>query len=138
MAQLMKDPFQHLIDSWIGLDYILNAPVHQKTTFPPYDTIKDGDDYRIVVALAGYKREDICIAVVDNTLIIEHKSTETVDNSPKVEYLHRGIARRSFKHTFNLSPEIKVDAAEMNDGMLTIYLYREIPQEKQPKLIKIN
>ena len=67
---------QLLNDHWIGLDHLLNRPTYTKTSFPPYDIIRSGEDYTIVVALAGYKADDLSISYYDNTLAI--KSSQSI------------------------------------------------------------
>lgn len=130
---------QNLLDNWIGIDYFLNVPTHQKPTFPPYDIIKNGDDYDIILALAGYSSTDINITHVDDVLIVEtNKRTVGNEVTKDTEYLHKGIAKRAFKLSFNLSPEIKIDKSKLIDGMLTISMHREIPETKRPKQIMIS
>ena len=137
LLPLSHAQFQSILDNWIGLDHFFSTPIRQRPTFPPYNTIKNGDNYTIEMALAGYKQSDIKITHVEDQLIVESVS-DTKQEQEAVEYIHRGIAKRSFKIPFNLGPEIKVDAAELVDGMLVISLHREIPEAKQPRLIQIN
>lgn len=137
LVPLSQTQLQSMIDNWIGLDRFFSAPIRQQPTFPPYDTIKCGDDYKIIMALAGYKQSDITITQIEDQLIVS-SSGDAPERDAGIEYIHRGIAKRSFKHTFNLGPDIKVDGAELIDGMLTIELHREIPESKQPKLIQIK
>ena len=128
---------QLLNDHWIGLDHLLNRPTYTKTSFPPYDIIRSGEDYTIVVALAGYKADDLSISYYDNTLAIKSSQSITSEKSDKTEYVHKGIAKRSFTLSFNLSPEVVIDGSTLNDGMLTINMHRVLPESKLPKSIPI-
>ncbi len=106
--------------------------------YPPYNIEKKGDDeYLITVAVAGFTEEDINIIVQDDRLNIsasrEHKEVDKGRN-----YLHRGIARRSFERSFRLADYIRVVDAVMENGLLVISLKREIPEEKKPRMIPIN
>lgn len=127
-----------LLDHWIGLDHFLNFPTHQKPSFPPYDIIRSGDQYSIVMALAGYSNNDLNVTYMDDTLVVEsNKKTVGDELISGSEYLHKGIAKRTFKLSFNISPEIVIDDSKLKDGMLTINMHRVIPESKQPKLIPI-
>lgn len=137
LLQLSQAQLQSIVDSWIGLDHFFSTPVRQKPPFPPYNTIKNGDDYIIEMALAGYTQDDIKITHMEDQLLVESVS-DTKQEQETVEYIHRGIAKRSFKIPFNLGPEIIVDGARMMDGMLRVFLHREIPDEKKPRVIQIN
>ena len=130
---------QAIFDNWIGLDHFFSVPVPQKPNFPPYNTIKVNDNHYVIeMALAGYKREDIKITQIEDKLVVESVSDIKSESETDVEYIHRGIAKRSFKTPFNLGPDIIVDGAELNDGMLAIYLHREIPEAKLPRSISIG
>ncbi len=129
---------QNLLDHWVGLDHFLTLPTHQKASFPPYDIIRKGDDYSVVVALAGYKADDITITHQEDVLVIESQKSPTKTPVDTKEYVHKGIAKRSFKLSFNLSPEVVIDGSSLADGMLTINMHRVIPEAKKPKTIPIN
>lgn len=105
------------------------------TDYPPYDIEKLGDDeYRIVVALAGFVPEDIDVTVEQNQLTLRGKKQE----AEGVNYLHRGIASASFVRRFELADFIKVNDASFEDGLLVITLNREIPERLKPRQIEIN
>ena len=118
-----------------------------KTGFPKYDIIRDGEKYKIVVALAGFKKDEISLELKDdpsvNRKILKLSSSfdleKSVEESQKVqvEYLHRGIARRDFSNNFYLSRDSVIDSAKFEDGLLTIEISVVIPEEKKPKLIEI-
>ena len=106
------------------------------SNFPPYDIIKHSDaKYDIQIALAGYSKKDISIEVKENILSI--KSVKQSEDN-KVEVLHKGISKRFFERHFTISDDVKVNSAELNNGLLIISLERIIPQHKKPRIIKIN
>ena len=106
------------------------------SNFPPYDIIKHSDTrYDIQIALAGYSKKDISIEVKENILSI--KSVKQNEDN-KVEVLHKGISKRFFERHFTISDDVKVNSAELNNGLLIISLERIIPQHKKPRIININ
>lgn len=103
--------------------------------WPPYDTVKLSEDaYRITMAVAGFRREDLDIAVQPNLLVVsgERKGEQEGD------YLYRGIAGRAFSRRFELADHVKVTGARLADGLLTIELQREIPEAMRPRRISID
>ena len=129
---------QNLLDHWVGLDHFLNLPTHQKASFPPYDIIRNEDEYSVVVALAGYKADDITITHQENVLIIESQKAPEGTKEDVKDYIHKGIAKRSFKLSFNISPQVVIDGSTLTDGILTVNMHRVIPESKLPKTIPIN
>lgn len=106
-------------------------------TYPPYNIEKVSEDqYRIVMAVAGFTMKDLNITAQQDNLIVSGKIEEKDDKD--VAYLHRGIAARAFQRTFRLADHIKVTGAEMHDGLLTIDLVHEVPEEAKPRMIPIN
>lgn len=106
--------------------------------YPPYNIEKvDEDGYRVTVAVAGFGEEDINIVVQDDRLVISASRMDKKEDEGR-SYLHRGIAQRSFERTFRLADHIKVVDAAMENGLLTVSLVREIPEEKKPRMIPIN
>ncbi len=106
--------------------------------YPPYNIEKTGDDdYRIVMAIAGFTLNDLTITAQGDTLSVSGKTEEKTEKK-EVSYLHRGIASRSFQRTFRLADHIKVESAEMRDGLLTINLKHEVPEEAKPRMIPIH
>ena len=105
--------------------------------YPPYNVEKSGDDkYQITFALAGFVRDDIKIDVQEGTLTVTGEKVEAKDD--EIEYLHRGIANRSFVRNWSLAEYVEVVEAKMENGMLYIALERIVPEEKKPKSIKIK
>lgn len=106
-------------------------------TYPPYNIEKTAEDqYRIVMAVAGFTLNDLSITAEGESLLVSGH----IDEKPQegMTYLHRGIATRSFQRNFRLADHIKVTDAEMQDGLLTISLVREVPEEKKPRMIEIK
>ncbi len=105
--------------------------------YPPYNVEKSGNDkYQITIALAGFVREDLTIDVQEGTLTVSGEKAEV--ETDEIEYLHRGIANRSFTRNWALAEYVEVIEAKMENGMLYISLERIVPEEKKPKTIKIK
>ena len=105
--------------------------------YPPYNVEKSGDDkYQITIALAGFMREDLTIDVQEGTLTVSGEKAEA--ETDEIEYLHRGIANRSFVRNWSLAEYVEVVEAKMENGMLYVSLERIVPEEKKPKTIKIK
>ncbi|MDF0698740.1 Hsp20 family protein [Rhizobium sp. MC63] len=131
--------FAPLFRSSIGFERMLNAleaasRAETIDNWPPYDIVKTGeDDYRIAMAVAGFSREELAITQEQNMLIVAGQKA----NGEDVQYLHRGIAGR-FQRRFDLAAYMKVADARLVDGLLTIDLKREIPEEMKPRQIGIE
>ena len=106
--------------------------------YPPYNIEKTGDHhYRIVVATAGFAEEELMINLENQVLTILGKpAEERTDNA--IDFLHKGIARRSFKLSLRLDEHIEVQHADYENGLLKIDLQRIIPEEKLPRQIPIG
>ena len=114
----------------------LEYTVKQQTSYPPYNINKVDDlNYQIEMALAGFSKKDIEIKFALSQLTI--KSVDNDDKDEK-ETLHRGISKRKFSRTFTLAEDIKVNGAELKDGMLLIDLEKIVPEEKKPRTIDIK
>ena len=114
----------------------LEYTVKQQTSYPPYNINKIDDlNYQVEMALAGFGKDDIEIKYADNQLTI--KSVDSDDKDEK-DVIHRGISKRKFSRTFTLADDIKVNGAELKDGMLLIDLEKIVPKEKQPRTINIK
>jgi molecular chaperone IbpA len=104
--------------------------------YPPYNIVQiNEDEYMITLAVAGFGMEDIEITKNGNILNIEGDSAKNQEDT--VNYLHKGIATRSFRRQFTLADYVEVEGAELDLGMLNVHLKRYIPEEKQPKRIAI-
>jgi len=127
-----------LFRSSVGFDRVFDllesARVTASDNWPPYDIIKKGDDdYRITMAVAGFSQEDLNITHERNMLVVAGQRSVDDDN----QYLHRGIAGRAFERRFELADHVKVTGASLVNGLLTIDLKREIPEEMKPRRIEI-
>ncbi|KIP91197.1 molecular chaperone IbpA [Pseudomonas sp. EB276 TE3739] len=106
------------------------------SSYPPYNVEKHGDDqYRIVVAAAGFQEEDLDLQVEKGVLTISGGKRDTDEN---VTFLHQGIAQRAFKLSFRLADHIEIKDAALRNGLLSIDLLRVIPEEAKAKRIPIN
>lgn len=124
----------------IGFDRILNVletlTADAGGNFPPYDIERvDTDGFRLTLALAGYGEEEIALEVEDGVLTV--KGTKAEETGQR-EFLHRGIAARSFERRFRLADHIEVKSAAMANGLLVIDLLREVPEAKKPRRIEIG
>ena len=107
------------------------------STYPPYNVEKHGDDqYRIVVAAAGFQEDDLELQVEKGVLTISGGGKR--DGNEGVTYLYQGIAQRAFKLSFRLADHIEIKAAGLSNGLLSIDLLRVIPEEAKAKRIPIN
>jgi molecular chaperone IbpA len=120
-------------------DMLENSSLGQgQENYPPFDLIKAGDnEYRIELAVAGFKPDELDITAQENVLIVSGRKKEEADGATS-DYIYRGIANRSFERRFALADHIKVNGADMKDGLLMIDLVREIPESMKPKKIDIG
>ena len=103
--------------------------------YPPYNIARtDEDNYRISLALAGFKPEEITVTAEQNMLTVEGRKAENDDR----EYLYQGISGRSFRRQFNLADYVEVKGAALEDGLLKIDLVRELPEAIKPRRIEIK
>ena len=115
------------------LDQASNSPAND--AYPPYNIERSGDDqYRISLALAGFKPDEVVITAEQNVLTVEGNKAQKSD----AEYLYQGISARSFRRQFNLADYVQVKGASFEDGLLKIDLLREIPEAMKPRRIAIN
>lgn len=135
--------FSPLTRSAIGFDHLnrlFEAASRQdapETAFPPYNIEKLGDDdYRISMAVAGFKPEELEVVSQESVLYVRGRA-EQPDEAGNSEYLHRGIAKRAFERRFELADTIKVTGAKIEDGLLHVDLVREVPEAKKPRVIEI-
>jgi len=133
--------FSPLYRSAVGFDRMTSLlDAAQKNTtidgYPPYNIEKaDEDAYQITVAVAGFGPQDLDVEIRDDQLVIIGRGANDRD---KVEYLHRGIARRAFERRFQLAEHVEVKAAGLKDGLLIVDLVREIPEAMKPRKIEIQ
>jgi molecular chaperone IbpA len=120
-------------------DMLENSSLGQaQENYPPFDLIKLGDnDYRIELAVAGFKPDELDITAQQNVLLVSGRKKDETDEKGN-NYIYRGIATRSFERRFALADHIQVKGADMKDGLLSIELVREIPEAMKPKKISIG
>jgi molecular chaperone IbpA len=118
-------------------DYLESASRAEQDNYPPFDIEKLSDDtYRITLAVAGFKRDEIDIVAHQNMLTITGRRAEQKGRDGS--YLHMGIANRAFERRFELADFVQVTGADLADGLLTISLAREIPEAMKPRKIAIG
>ena len=105
-------------------------------SYPPYDIEAMEDDrYAVSLAVAGFTRDELDIHVESGVLTIKGQKGE---NSSNRKFLYQGIATRAFERKFNLAEHVEITGARLKDGILTIELLHELPEEMKPRKIKIN
>ena len=128
-----------LYRSAIGFDRLaslLEQRAESQPSYPPYNVeLLAEDKYRIVMALAGFSRDEVEIVSERDTL---HVSGRKQKDETQRTYLHRGIAARDFEQRFQLANHVKVTSASFDNGMLTIDLVREVPEALKPRKIEIG
>lgn len=142
MTQLMKVDTAALNRALIGFDRIFNTMERSyangiNNNYPPYNLERKGDIYTITLAVAGFDRDEIDVSIDQDQLIITGDKKVTESNED-VEYLHRGLAYRSFERTFALSEHMVVKSADLKNGLLTVTIERIVPEALLPRKIQIN
>ena len=116
------------------LDSMAGQPAHGG--YPPYNIEKTADDaWRIVMAVAGFTEAELNITQKENELLVAGKGN--ADRHDGTEFLYRGIGGRDFERRFQLADHVRVTSANLSNGLLTIELQRELPEEKKPRAIPI-
>jgi molecular chaperone IbpA len=134
--------FSPLFRSSIGFDSLTRLidgalqSEQSDSSYPPYDIVQPGENaYRIVLAVAGFAREDLSIETKPNELTITGRSKP--ENADAARYLHRGLAASAFTRRFQLADHVRVTDARLADGLLTIDLVRDVPEALRPRRIEI-
>lgn len=126
----------------IGFDRIFNDLEHRFSTqingnYPPHNVIKTGENtYEIQVAVSGFEKSEIEVAVDQDQLII--KGERNKDDDSQYEYLYRGLATRNFVKTLQLAEYIEVTGAHIKNGILSVYLEKIVPESLKPRQILIK
>ena len=124
----------------VGFDRLFDllerqARLNGGDNYPPFNIERRGDDaYRITLAVAGFKPEELDITAQQNLLVIQGRKAQEEGR----EYLHIGIANRGFERRFELADFVRVDNADLHDGLLVIDLVREVPEAMKPKKIIVG
>jgi molecular chaperone IbpA len=117
-----------------------NGALTMQSNYPPYNIRKtDRDNYAIEVALAGFNKKDVEVEFEDNLLTVRTKQVDkSGDKNGDGEIIHKGISQRQFARSFTIADDVKVNNAELKDGLLTISCERIVPEHKKKKLIEIK
>lgn len=132
--------FTPLFRTAIGFDRLADAleTANRVETggYPPYNIELTGEDqYRISLAVAGFSADELDIEVKQNRLTVTGKKA---DDATDRQYLHRGIATRGFQRSYQLADYVRVDSADLKDGLLHVDLVREVPEAMKPRRIEIR
>lgn len=134
---LHNDPFAVGFDRLFDRLHTLNSLQAKQGNYPPYNILKRGENiYEIEIAVAGFEKNEIDIQLEEGVLTVEGQ--KSLVDEEGLEFLHKGIAERNFTRKFTLSDTIKVNAAEMESGILSIVLENVIPEHKKPRKIAIG
>ena len=110
-----------------------------QSNYPPYNIRKAGKDkYAIEVAVAGFNKDDVEIEYEDNLLTVKTKDVKRTEEKDGDEVIHRGISQRSFARSFTIADDVKVNSAQLRDGLLTVACERILPDHKKKRLIEIK
>lgn len=136
---MLSFDFSPLFRSTVGFDRVMNlldqAMAAGEGGYPPYNIEKTAEDqYRIVVAVAGFGEDELTIEQKATTLLVAGRKAAREGD---VTYLHRGLAGRSFERRFELADHVKVSGARLANGLLEIDLVREVPEALKPRRIAI-
>ena len=116
-------------------DDVFSVP---QVNYPPYNIVKTGTyTYNIEVALAGYNKKDISVEYADGVLTIKSIKEEKSDDK-KDGVIHKGIAKRYFSKSFTIADDVKIEDAELKDGLLKVFLMKIVPEGKKPKKITVK
>ena len=133
--------FAPLFRTAIGFDRLARlmdtaASAAEAPSYPPYNIEKTGEDtYRLTMAVAGFRPDELDMVVKDNTLVVSGK---VANDGQKGEVLYRGIAGRAFERRFVLADHIVVDGADLQNGLLHVGLKRMVPEALKPRRITIG
>ena len=117
------------------LDSMANQP--SGSGYPPYNIEKTGDDaWRIVMAVAGFAEAELNVTQKEDELLVTGRGQPNRDD--RTEFLYRGIGGRDFERRFQLADHVRVTGAQLANGLLSIDLQRELPEEKKPRSIRIE
>ena len=137
--------FGPLFGSTVGFDRVFDLLQNatrgeqQDDKYPPYDIERTGEDsYRITLAVAGFRDDELAITAERNLLFVEGQPRANDGSAQGREFLHRGIGARAFRQRFQLADHVKVMRASLSDGLLTIDLVREVPEVMKPRRIDIE
>ncbi len=128
----------------VGFDRVFNvldqvAGQGSPNGYPPYNIEKTAEnDYKIVMAVAGFSDSELSLTQKENELLVTGQTAPGAEGEGEKQFLYRGIAGRNFERRFQLADHVKVTGAKLANGLLTIELQREIPEEKKARAIEIQ
>ena len=130
--------FDNMFDQFESI--LGNGGLSVQSNYPPYNIIKESKNkYAIELAVAGFNKNNIEVEFEDNLLTVRTKQIDkTVENDDDGKIVHRGISQRQFARSFTIADDVKVNGAELKDGLLTIPCERIVPEHKKKKLIEIK
>jgi molecular chaperone IbpA len=134
-TQLTTDMFNRML-GMNNLVAVLNNISYEDNKYPPHNVYKDGDNYVVEVALAGWEEEDISVIVENLELTIKGEKQDS-DTPPK-HMAYKGISTKNFSKKFVLAPHYVVTDATFKNGLLTIEVKHLLPEELKPREIKIS
>jgi molecular chaperone IbpA len=140
MRQIDFTPFRRSTVGFDRLFDLLESSARQagSENYPPFNLERLAEDrYRITLAVAGFKAGEIDITAQQNLLLVAGRKESENENN-QGSYLHLGIANRSFERRFELADFVRVDSANLADGLLVIELVREVPEAMKPKKIAVT
>jgi molecular chaperone IbpA len=138
MSRLDFTPYRRTTVGFDRLFDLLENQVRNSSgdNYPPFNIERRGDDeYRITIAVAGFRAGDLDITAQQNLLVVQGKKRP---ENTQGEMLHLGIANRGFERRFELADYVRVQNADLADGLLTIDLVREVPEAMKPKKIMVG
>ena len=121
----------------VTMTYLIRMLSYGQVTpqYPPYNVVKESDTrWRIEMALAGWSRDDLEISTETNVLCVKSKADKDSDD----DYIHRGVAKRSFARSFNISEDVEVGDISYKDGLLAIHLTKIVPEKQKRKVYQIS
>ena len=134
-----RDFFDPWMNQSLGLEHIFHAlrqfDRNPPNKYPPHNIIKSDNNYILEFALAGWKEDEITVELEKNILKVTGKKADPEDSEQ--EFVHKGIANRSFLSQFTIGDNIKIVDGNLKDGVLTINMDIIIPEEDKPKTINI-
>lgn len=133
--------FSPLYRSVVGFDRLATlldsaAAQESQAGYPPYNIERTGEDaYRVEIAVAGFRSEELAIEVKENLLTVTGRKAA---NDEARKFLHRGLAERNFERRFQLADYVVVTDANLADGLLSISLERQLPEALKPRTVAIK
>ena len=129
--------FDNMFDQFESL--LGDGGLSTQSNYPPYNIRKAGrDKYAIELAIAGFNKDDVEIEFEDNLLTVKTKKIDKTVEKDGDEIIHKGISQRSFSRSFTIADDVKVNGAELKNGLLTIDCEKIVPEQKKKKLIPIK